>query len=199
MPLNLGKGDSAVLRGNEKMTYAMFGLGWTPSTAPGVEFDLDASLIARDANGNALEPGVCFYNQTDIGWAKHSGDSRGGEGELDTTGDDERIWIDLMSVPAEVHSIDLLITIYEAGPRKQSFGDIAKGAIRLVSVGRMGDPNGDEKVRIDVTADELFMATGMLFAQLVRKGPTWEYKRVDDPSPKFADLGTALAAQSMPV
>jgi stress response protein SCP2 len=76
-------------------------------------------------------------------------------------------------------SVDFVINLFEASTKGETFGDLSKGKIRLVNVPAMGDANGDEKIVIDLTADEYYNATGMLAFTLVRNGVSWEVKRQD--------------------
>lgn len=189
--LNLAKGDVVPLKGEQKVSDMLIGLGWDPRVSPGVKFDLDAVLMGRDASGATRTEWVCFFNALDIGWAKHSGDSLTGEGEMDTTGDDERITVHLAQVPAEVDHIDVLVIIYQAKQRKQTFGDLTKAHIRVADAGTM-----DEKAKYNLTSDDMFAGEGMLFGQIVRKGPMWTFNAVGITKPEYADIGSAAAAVS---
>jgi len=199
--LNLAKGASVQLRGDNRFTVLMFGAGWDERKSPGPAIDADPIVIGRDVNGVTKDDGswICFYNQPDISWCRHSGDNTSGAGELDATGDDERMWIDLAQVPKEVYSIDLVINIFEAKQKHQSFGDMSKGAIRLVNVPAMGDSNGDEKIHIDLSGDAYFDATGFLAITIVRSGPAWEVQRMDLMDARWADTDSAANATNKAV
>jgi len=200
LALNLQKGDAVLLRGDFKFNVLMFGLGWDERKTPGKPIDVDPIVIGRDLNGKTPTPSwVCFFNQGDIGWCRHSGDNTDGAGELDSTGDDERMWINLPKVPKEVNSIDLVVNIFEAKERgNQSFGDLTRGVIRLVNVADMGVVEGDEKIHVDLSADAYFEATGFLAITLVRVGPAWEVRRMDLTDARWADTQSAGDAINKP-
>lgn len=189
--LDLNKGDSIPLKGEQKVTDMLVGLGWDPRVSPGTAFDLDAVLIGRDASGATRSEWVCFFNKLNIGWAEHSGDSLTGEGEMDASGDDERITVHLGQVPAEVNHIDVLVVIYKAKERGQTFGDLSKAHIRVADAN-----TSDEKAKFNLTADEMFAGEGMLFGQIVRKGPMWTFNAVGVSKPEYGSIGEAAAAVS---
>lgn len=193
--LNLQKGGTVLLRGDYKFNVIMLGLGWDERKTPGDPIDVDPIVIGRNVAGQTPDGNwICYYNQPDVGWCRHSGDNRDGAGQLDESGDDERMWIDLGAVPKEIHSIDLVINIFEATKRRESFGDLSKGAIRLVNVAAVGEYKGDEKIRVDLSADQYFEAKGFLAITLVRSGPAWEVKRQDLTDPRWADTQTSADA-----
>ncbi len=195
----LNVGEVAVLKGDQKMSggFMMVGIGWDARKTPGTAIDADPAVVGRNAAGEctALE-NVCYFNNPKTPWLQHSGDNTSGEGEMDQTGDDERMWIDLAKVPADVTHIDIFAHIFEGKAKKQTFGDLSKGQIRICDANSMTDATGAEKVRIELTEDALFDATGVLFVQIQRHGPTWDVKRVDNADPKFADVNASVNAIS---
>lgn len=192
--LNMKKGDTITLRGDLKFSVLMLGVGWSERKSTGPDIDVDPAVIGRDVSGNTRLKWICYFNQGDIGWAKHSGDSITGVGQLDESGDDERMWIDLANVPREVNSIDLVITLYEGQKRRETFGDLTWGVIRLVNVPTMGEIIGDEKIRMELTMDQLFNVTGALALTIVRRGPTWGIERMDLTDARWADIQSAADA-----
>ncbi len=103
--------------------------------------------------------------------------------------------MNLSKVPADINSIDLVVNIFEAVERgKQSFGDLTRGVIRLVNVSDMGVVEGDEKIRVDLSADAYFEATGFLAITVVRSGKAWEVKRMDLTDERWKDTATSLNA-----
>ena len=202
LDLNVTKmdpGDSLVLRGDKKLSAGimMIGMGWDERKTPGAPIDADPAIILRDANGKTTNKDWALYfgNQNPF-WGHHTGDNLTGAGEIDQTGDDERMFIDLNKVPAEVTHIDVFAHIYQGKERRQSFGDLPKGQIRIVNAPAWKDQNGDEIARMDLTSDDLFSATGMLFVQIVRKGATWVVNTHNKADAKFADLNEAFKATS---
>ena len=115
------KGGAVPLIGAKTVRRAMIGLGWKPNEGQSAhKFDLDASLIARAADGEVID--VCYYKPENLklgNWAEHSPDNLDGEGD----GDDETLTIQLDQVPANIVSLDVVIHIYDADARgSQTFG-----------------------------------------------------------------------------
>ncbi len=97
---------------------------------PELIFDLDAAAFMLGENGKCpTEKEFIFYGNLShaSGAVKHMGDNLTGEGE----GDDEQIQIDLSKVPANVTKIAFTVTIYDAEPRRQNFGQVSNAYIRL--------------------------------------------------------------------
>lgn len=179
----LPKGGSLTLRGKDAVRKAVVGLGWDPQTgqSKGAKFDLDASIVFRDASGKSVS--VCYYANQEIGdWVKHSGDNLTGDGE----GDDETINLTLNKVPAEIAFADVVVHIYDGKNRNQYFGKVDNAYVRLV------DQENDDReiVRYDLTNEqESFDNVGIHIARLTRQGPTWSFdipkKHFD---PQYSDL-----------
>ena len=67
---------------------------------------------------NNVNEDVIYFNNMNSQGIKLCGDNRTGVGE----GDDERIRIDLESIPAHVQKIVFVVTIHEAQAKRQTFG-----------------------------------------------------------------------------
>ncbi|MFN2562208.1 MAG: TerD family protein [Jatrophihabitans sp.] len=133
------------------LTRVVFSLGWTP--AEGHDVDLDASVIAFDANAGKLA--IVWYMHTNefYGCLQHTGDNRkGGVG-----GDAEQILVDLGRLPATVTSLVFAINSFH----KQTFTDIQNAycAVRDVDT-------GEPLVRFDLTDTQ--PSTAVLMAELRR-------------------------------
>ena len=135
MVVSLGKGGDVSL-GEEAGTVGLgaiaVGLGWDVRTTTGAAFDLDASAICCDASGKVVsDEHFVFFNNlaSPDGSVRHTGDNVTGEGE----GDDERITLDLAALGDVVRSVVFPVTIYEAGARSQSFGQVSGAFIRVVN------------------------------------------------------------------
>ena len=102
------------------------------------------------------------------GSVEHTGDNRTGEGE----GDDEQLKVDLSKVPADVTKIAITVTIHDAQPRGQSFGQVDNAFIRIVN-----DATGAEVVRYDLSED-YSTESAMIFADLYRHNGEWKFKAV---------------------
>ena len=114
MAVNLKKGQKVDLtKGNPGLSKIMVGLGWDVNRYDGGhDFDLDASAFLLGGNGKvANDSNFVFYsNPADpSGAVRYGGDNRTGAGE----GDDETIFVDLATVPANVEKIDFTVTIYD--------------------------------------------------------------------------------------
>jgi len=147
------------------------GLGWT--AAPGVE--LDASALLCDASGRVLsEQHFVFFNnlRTPDGSVRHLGaDAADG-----TTGDRERIEVDLAAVPEAVERIVFAVAIYDARWRRQSFALVPGAHIRVV------DPvTATEVLRYDLRGGDA--ETAMLFGELYRHAGGWKFRAVGQATP----------------
>jgi len=150
------------------------GLGWDPARQ-GASIDLDASVIAFDARGSAVDK-AWFMAKTALGGAiRHSGDNLTGEGE----GDDEQIVVDLDRIPAGV--VALMFTVTSFGG--QTFNEIRSAFCRLV------DANGAELVRFDLSDTKA--STGVVMCSMYREtGSTaWSMTALGE----FADGRTVRA------
>lgn len=122
----------------KKLNELILGLGWSPISMDGQQFDLDVSVLAIGENGKVLgDAWFIFYNQlTSPDAAKsirHSGDNIDGEGE----GDDERVKVNLTTLPPEVKKLVFTVSIHEAEERKQTFDQVGEAYIRVLTP----DPN----------------------------------------------------------
>ncbi|MCW2538951.1 MAG: hypothetical protein JWN95_676 [Frankiales bacterium] len=173
-PVNLDKGR-VNLRKNERvnlvkngapaLTQVVMGLGWDPAAGRRA-IDLDASVIAFNAQLTQLEV-VWFMNKKAFGGAiRHTGDNVTGAGE----GDDEQIKIDLSKLPADVAYLMFTINSF----RGQQFTEIARAFCRLVD-GR----GGSELVRFELSGAQ--PRTGVLMAVLSRASAgTWDMRALGE-------------------
>ncbi len=172
MAISLQKGGNVNLsKEAPSLTKMVIGLGWDPRATDGKEFDLDGSAFLLKADGKARsDADFIFYNnlKSADGSITHAGDNRDGQGD----GDDEKIIIDLSSVPADVDKIAIGVTIHDAEARKQNFGMVAKAYIRCL------DANGDKEIaRYDLSEDSS-TETAMVFGEVYRAGAEWKFKAV---------------------
>ncbi|NIZ90988.1 TerD family protein [Kineococcus rubinsiae] len=172
MGVSLSKGGNVSLTKEAPgMTRVVIGLGWDANSFTGSEFDLDAQAIMVGANGKVPNDGFfVFFNQlkSPEGSVEHTGDNRTGEGE----GDDEVINVDLAAVPAEIEKVVFTVAIYDADTRKQSFGQVRNGFIRVVNA-----DSSAEVARYDLTEDAS-TETAMVFGELYRAGTDWKFRAV---------------------
>jgi stress response protein SCP2 len=163
--VNLKKGErvSLVKTGAPALTEVIMGLGWDPARS-GRKIDLDASVIAFDAQGKKLEI-VWFSHLKEFGGAvQHTGDNLTGKGE----GDDEQIIVKLDQLPPTVEALVFTINSFSG----QKFTQVSRAFCRLVEA-----RSNTELVRFDLTKSE--DRTGVLMASLTRTaaGP-WEMRAI---------------------
>jgi len=179
MAINLVKGGRIDLRKTiPTLKNVQFRLGWTPNaTSTGTDFDLDATIfgLKNDGNGNgngklALvdETWMVFYGNTKStdGSVVHSGDNLvgGGDGEV--------IAVALDAVDAVVSELSFVVTIYEAGVRKQNFGQVSNSYIAAF------DADTNTEIARYSLDDDFSTETAVQFGSLVRKDGSWVFKAV---------------------
>ncbi|WP_344530314.1 TerD family protein [Streptomyces albiaxialis] len=163
--VNLQKNQtvSLVKGGKPLLTSVRMGLGWEPAFRAGrraKDIDLDASVIAYDANRKKVD--ACYFGKLVIlnGVIQHSGDNLTGEG----AGDDETITVHLGDLPPQVTGLVFTVNSFSG----QKFTDVAKAYCRLLDGG-----SGQELVRFDLTQSEA--RTGVLMCKLIRQfSGEWE-------------------------
>ena len=172
MAISLTKGSNVNLSKDAPgLTSALLGLGWDARSTDGAAFDLDASALMLGADGKVRsDADFVFYGNpaTADGAVKHHGDNLTGEGD----GDDEQVTINLASVPADVERVALVVSIYDADERGQTFGQVRNAYIRLSN----GD-TGTEEFRYDLSED-YSTETAIIFAEVYRNGGDWKFKAI---------------------
>jgi tellurium resistance protein TerD len=154
------------------LSAVVIGLGWQARTSSGADFDLDASALMLGPNGKVLsDKHFVFFNNlvSPDGSVEHTGDELvGGSGNAD----DEQIKVDLLAVPADVETIVIAVSIYDADNRRQSFGQVRTAFIRVVN-----QADDREITRYDLTEDAS-TETAMIFGELYRHGNEWKFRAV---------------------
>ena len=173
MAVNLKKGQKVDLtKGNPGLSKIMVGLGWDVNRYDGGhDFDLDASAFLLGGNGKvANDSNFVFYsNPADpSGAVRYGGDNRTGAGE----GDDETIFVDLATVPANVEKIDFTVTIYDAAERRQNFGQVSNAYVRVVD-----ESTGMELIRYDLEED-FSIETAIVVAEIYRHNGEWKFNAI---------------------
>jgi tellurium resistance protein TerD len=172
MSVSLSKGGNVSLtKAAPGLSAVLVGLGWDVRTTTGEDFDLDASAILCDQNRKVgSDQDFVFFNNltSSDGSVVHTGDNLTGEGE----GDDEAIRVDLAAVPGAVHTIVFPVSIYDAGARKQSFGQVRNAFIRVVNAA-----DSTEIARYDLSEDASTEAA-MIFGELYRHDTEWKFRAV---------------------
>jgi stress response protein SCP2 len=150
---------------SQPLSRVVFSLGWTPAEGRS-DIDLDASVIAFDANAEKLA--IVWYMHTNefYGALQHSGDNRTGG-----TGDAEQILVDLVRMPANVTSLVFTINSF----RKQTFTDIAYAYCAVWDVDTQ-----QPLVRFDLTDTQ--PSTALLMAELRRsdQAGSWHVRAIGE-------------------
>lgn len=172
MAISLQKGANVNLsKSAPGLTKALLGLGWDARSTDGAAFDLDASALLLGADGKVRsDADFVFYGNkaTADGSVSHGGDNLTGEGE----GDDEQLTVDLSKVPADIERVALVVSIYEANERSQTFGQVRNAFIRLANA-----ETGAEEVRYDLSED-YSTETAVIFAEVYRNNGEWKFKAI---------------------
>lgn len=167
MAINLVKGQKIDIG----LTNMSVGLGWTPNEGTGFAFDLDASAFMIDQNKLIPEEKYfIFYGNTDSPdlALHHSGDDPTG-GNSDG-GDDETIVVDLSKVDQKVQEILFVVTIYDATPRRQNFGQVRDSYIRILD-----NSTGLEVAKYEL-GEDFSIETAVEFGRLYRKDGKWKFE-----------------------
>jgi tellurium resistance protein TerD len=172
MGVTLAKGGNVSLsKAAPNLTQVRIGLGWKARSTTGAAFDLDASALLCE-NGRVLgDEYFVFYNnlKSPDGSVEHTGDELvGGTGGED----DETVLVDLTLVPAHVDKIVFPVSIYDADPRQQTFGQVTDAYIRVLN-----QQDGQELARYDLTEDAS-SETAMIFGELYRREGEWKFRAV---------------------
>jgi len=172
MGVSLSKGGNVSLtKAAPNLTSIAVGLGWDVRSTAGDDFDLDASALALNDNHKIIsDDWFVFFNnlKSPDGSIEHQGDNLTGEGE----GDDEVINVDLKSVPPQVSSIVVTVSIYDAESRRQSFGQVRNAYIRVINLA-----NDVELARYDLTEDAS-VETAMVFGEVYRHSGEWKFRAI---------------------
>jgi tellurium resistance protein TerZ len=172
--ISLEKGQTLSLeKGDNGLTSVFMGLGWDPAEEKkrtgllgallgggggARSIDLDASVIALDANKNVVDTVYFRKLRSNDGAIIHDGDNLTGHGD----GDDEVINVDLARLsPAVVH---LIFTVNAFSG--QNFNDVANAEARLVD-----KTTGEEICKYVLT--EQGSHTGVIMASVSKGSDGW--------------------------
>lgn len=173
MPINLSKGQKVDLtKKNPGLKNIMIGLGWDVNAFDsGADFDLDAAAFMLGSNGKCpTEKEFIFYGNLEhtSGAVKHMGDNLTGEGE----GDDEQILVSLADIPANVEKVAFTVTIYDAEPRRQNFGQVSNSYIRIVD-----EATNTELIRYDL-GEDFSIETAVVVGEIYRHNGEWKFNAI---------------------
>ncbi len=173
MPISLTKGQKVDLtKKNPSLKNIMVGLGWDVNEFDsGADFDLDAAAFMLSANGKCpTEKEFVFYGNLEhaSGAVKHMGDNLTGEGD----GDDEQIEVSLAKIPSNVERIAFTVTIYDAEPRRQNFGQVSNSYIRIVDA-----DTDSELIRYDL-GEDFSIETAVVVGELYKHNGEWKFNAI---------------------
>ncbi len=170
MAIRLEKGQriSLAKEAGAGLANVFLGLGWGRRTKKGlfgtkeVDVDLDASCLMFDTNGQLVDQVWFRQLRSKCKTVQHSGDDRSGGGRADD--DNERIQIDLKSLPSNVQQLVFTVNSFLA----DSFKGIPNAFCRLF------DADGKKEIaRFNLSLDG-GEHTGLVMAKLSRQSGEWE-------------------------
>jgi tellurium resistance protein TerD len=170
--INLEKGERINLEKEAPgLKKVSIGCGWDVRKDGGQAFDLDASAFLLGTNGKMLNEKCLVYFGSLKSFdesVKHTGDNLTGEGD----GDDETINVDFEKVSQDVSEIVVVVNIYKANERSQSFGQVENAFIRLYN-----QDGGQEICRYDLTED-YSRDTAVVLGKLYKKDGEWRFTAI---------------------
>ena len=108
-----------------------------------------------------------------LGWDTNTGDNLTGDGE----GDDEVLIVDFSKVPSDVQKIAITVTIYDAIPRNQNFGQVSNAYVRVARMANANDMVGTEVLKFDL-AEEFSIETAIVVCEIYRYENDWKFNAV---------------------
>ena len=136
------------------------------------DIDIDASIICIDKKN--CHKKTVYYGDLEYhkGAIRHYGDNLTGEGEEGE--DDEQIEIKLDQIPQKVKTLSIIINIYCAYEKKQTFGQVKNCYVHVTDM-----DFHRELVRYDIDGNFEGM-TGIFVADLERSGDEWHFKAIGE-------------------
>lgn len=155
-------------------TRLLVGLGWDQDKDPMSDgYDLDTSIFMLDSNNKLPKDEYFVFYNNEISpddAVVLTGDDRFGDSS--NSSDNEAILIDFPKIHPEVMELDILVSIYKAGKRKQNFGQIQNSFVRMID-----DINNEEIYRFDLEGDFSNDKT-LLIGRFVRTKEHWAFEVV---------------------
>lgn len=170
--LNLNKGGVLNLtKTAPALSKVIFAAGWDVSRFSGSAYDLDISAFLLNSQGKlASGEDVVFFNNKQRFGVELEGDNRTGEGD----GDDERIFVDLNSIPQSVEKVVFVVNIFDAKNKRQTFQNVENSYIRLV------DELTDSEIARYSLRDNFSLETAVILGELYRSPGGWEFKALGE-------------------
>ena len=161
----------------ENLHHVMAGLGWDEANR-GIKKlfsksqEIDCDIFAFACQFDLLKSSEDIIHAGNLihktGFIKHSGDNMTGHGE----GDDEKIFIDLDSLPAMYNKIIIAANIHGANEKKQNFGMIKNAFVRVYD-----SDNNNEICKLNLTRDYSEF-TSIIFCELLKVGGVWKFNLI---------------------
>lgn len=173
--LNLKKGQMLNLTKKEPgLNHVKVGAGWDVADRgqQSIDIDIAALLLNEHDVVTQIPDDVIFFNNKVGSGIKLLRDNRTGTGN----GDDETIEITLNEIRDDIYKVLLVVTIFEADRKRQSFGMVRNSYIRILD----SDKNDAEICRYELregSAD----STAVVFAYLEKDSDgDWSFKAVGE-------------------
>ena len=173
MAIVLQKGQKVDLtKGNKGLKKVLIGLGWDVNKYDGrADFDLDSAAFCCAGDGKVKsETDFVFYNNLrhPSGAVMHLGDNLTRVGD----GDDEQIYVNLKTMPSNIHRLVFVVNIYDANIKKQHFGMVKNAFIRLVYTDKK-----TEICRFNLS-DNYDGMTGLVVGEIYRHNGQWKFNAI---------------------
>ena len=160
-------------KGNPGLNKVTAGLGWDINGGNASSYDLDAIAFhlkndpdtAKYPHGKLVGSPV-YFNNKKIAGLELDKDNLTGVGE----GDDEKIFIDLSAIPAEVDACMIGVNIYDAKSKGQTFGMVKNAFMRIYDTA-----SGQEHLKYDLSED-YSSNNAVLFGKLYRHNGEWKFQ-----------------------
>lgn len=156
------------------LTKIVIGGGWDVNkNTSGKAFDLDLSafLVKADGKLGGNQNVVYFGAKKHLsGAVELDKDNLTGAGE----GDDEKIFVDLSKIPADINEVYFVINIYDAVARGQKFGMVSNTFIRVVN-----SADNAQLIKYDPSED-FSTFTGLIAGKIYRHDGGWKFQTIGE-------------------
>lgn len=150
------------------------GVGWDLKAFDTNPLDLDASVFLLDKNDQTrVDEDFIFYNcmMGAEGAVKHHGDNRTGAGD----GDDEKISIELNTLPYDVVKIAFVLSIYDVDYQEHNFSMVKNIYFRVSN-----QETHHELFRFELDEEVCSENEGLMIGYLERIGMEWIFHAVGE-------------------
>ena len=178
--LNLQKNDVLDLtKKDPSLSRLLVGAGWDVATKGGLfglfgggsDYDLDLFAMKLNEKGHLMRNGLVYFGKQKHDGIMLHGDNLTGEGD----GDDEKISVDLASLPNECHRVVFGVAIYSADSRGQSFKNVKNAYVRLCD-----EQKGMAEIcRFNLTEDG-GNNTAIIMCELTKVNGDWSFKAIGE-------------------